>query len=358
MIRQSRIANFVLLFLAMLLFLVFVSDDSEAATITVDKFGGSDYTNITQAVDNASASDTIRVASRTYHDAVDVDKRLTIIGGYYGSDIGDIYNCNDGDLIANYAFDENGGSDAYDGVWCNDLDGDIEGASWATGVWNGGLDFDGSNDYVDIDDDNVLDFTSSMSVGAWINSDEGAGEQAIVSKWFNSGSNAKAYDFRILDSGKVRLNLDIDGTTEKCGTTTTVSSDVWYHVVATYDGTNIKMYLNGDLENTCSVSGSISSTDAPLIIGMEDGVTGAEFDGTIDAVGLWSDALTADEVEDIFWGGDYIKPIVNASGGGYAFNISAEQSQLKGFELQYTGSDEENSAQKGEIGRASCRERV
>ena len=32
----------------------------------------------------------------------------------------------------------------------------------------------------------------------------------------------------------------------------------------------------------------------------------------------------------------------------FAFNISADQSQLKGFELQYTGSDEENSAQKGD----------
>ena len=98
MIRQSRLANFALLLLATLLFTVFISDDSEAATLTVDKFGGSDYTNITQAVDNASAADTIRVASRTYHDAVDIDKRLTVIGGNYGSDIGNIYDCNDGGL--------------------------------------------------------------------------------------------------------------------------------------------------------------------------------------------------------------------------------------------------------------------
>ena len=119
--RQSRLANFALLLLATLLFLVFVSDDSEAATITVDKFGGSDYTNITQAVDNASASDTIKVASRTYHDAVDVDKRLTILGGNYGVDLGDLYNleCDgSGDLVAHYRFDENGGSEVDDGNWC------------------------------------------------------------------------------------------------------------------------------------------------------------------------------------------------------------------------------------------------
>ena len=124
------------------MFLVFVSEESEAATFTVDKFGGSDYTNITQAVDSAGADDTIRVASRTYHDAVDVDKTLTIIGGQYGTDIGDIYDCDNGDLVAIYDFDENGGSDANDGVWCEDLDldGDISGASWATGVWESALD--------------------------------------------------------------------------------------------------------------------------------------------------------------------------------------------------------------------------
>ena len=109
MFHQSRLAYAGVVLLAVLLSFVFVSDDSEAATITVDKFGGSDYTNITQAVDNASASDTIKVASRTYHDAVDVDKRLTIIGGHHGADIGNLYDCDDGDLIANYNFDENDG---------------------------------------------------------------------------------------------------------------------------------------------------------------------------------------------------------------------------------------------------------
>ena len=106
MFHQSRLAYSGVVLLAVLLSFVFVSDDSEAATITVDKFGGADYTNITQAVDNASASDTIKVASRTYHDVVDIDKRLTILGGNYGVDLDDIYHCNDGDLIAKYSLDE------------------------------------------------------------------------------------------------------------------------------------------------------------------------------------------------------------------------------------------------------------
>ena len=49
MSAKNRLVNAGLLLLVAMLFFVFVSDDSEAATHTVDKFGGSDYTNITQA---------------------------------------------------------------------------------------------------------------------------------------------------------------------------------------------------------------------------------------------------------------------------------------------------------------------
>ena len=58
MIRQARIVNAGLFLLAALLLFVFVSDDSEATTYTVDNmFDNADYSNITHAVDNASAGD-------------------------------------------------------------------------------------------------------------------------------------------------------------------------------------------------------------------------------------------------------------------------------------------------------------
>ena len=106
MIAKNRLVNAGLLFLIAMLFFVFVSDDSEAATHTVDKFGGSDYSNITQAVENASAGDIIRVAARDYHDAVNANKKLTFIGGNYGSEMGNLYDCNNGDLVAKYSLDE------------------------------------------------------------------------------------------------------------------------------------------------------------------------------------------------------------------------------------------------------------
>ena len=60
--KNNRIANAGILLLAAILFVICAADDSEAATYNVDSLGGSDYTNITQAVENASAGDTINIA--------------------------------------------------------------------------------------------------------------------------------------------------------------------------------------------------------------------------------------------------------------------------------------------------------
>ena len=59
MVSNKRTACAGLLWLAALFLLTFVADNSEAEIIDVDIFGGSDYTNLTDAVEYATAGDTI-----------------------------------------------------------------------------------------------------------------------------------------------------------------------------------------------------------------------------------------------------------------------------------------------------------
>ena len=175
MVSNKRTVYAGLLLLAALFLLVSVTPDSEAATYTVDNIDdGADYSNITQAVDNASAGDTIRVAARTYYDAVDVDKRLTILGGNYDVSMNGLYNyCNNYDVIGYYSFDNSGNSYFYDRLWCEDNDGDIEGATRTTSSFWGtnALDFDGNNDYGVVDHHSIYN-VSEVSISAWINLDE------------------------------------------------------------------------------------------------------------------------------------------------------------------------------------------
>ena len=166
MVLSKRAACAGLLLLAALFLLVSVTDDSVAETYTVDNLGGSDYTNITQAVNASSAGDTIRVAARTYYDAVDVDKRLTIIGGNYDVSMNGLYNyCYGADVIGYYNFDNSGNSDFYDRLWCESNHGDIEGASRTTSSFWGdnALDFDGNNDYGVVDHHSIYNDISFLA---------------------------------------------------------------------------------------------------------------------------------------------------------------------------------------------------
>ena len=86
---------------------------------------------------------------------------------------------------------------------------------------------------------------------------------------------------------------------------------VFYHVALTYDGSAIKIYLNGVLKASGALSGSIRNTTFPFLIGRRSGAgvdgQGDVLNGLIDEVHIFDRALSAAEVAATF----------NASSAGY-----------------------------------------
>ena len=77
----------------------------------------------------------------------------------------------------------------------------------------------------------------------------------------------------------------------------TLTTDRWYHVCATFDGTDLKMYIDGDLKNTTNNPGSINNATASnLQIGRDTGSGSTAFEGSVLGVKIWARGLTADEV--------------------------------------------------------------
>ena len=254
MSAKNRLLNASLLLLVAILFVVFASEDSEAATHTVDKIGGSDYTNITHAVENASAGDTIRVASRNYHDAVDANKKLNFIGGNYGVDLGYLYDCNEGDMVAKYSLDETNPSEVEDGVWCHDINGDVEGATTAVGLWGNGLDFDGTNDYVEIADDSAFD-SEVISITAWVNIDDNdTDHRTIFSKYESTSGSTKGYKTLVSDDAKFQFVFGWGSDHGSCSSVKDIPENTWTLLTATYDKSSIKLYIDGELDNSCGYS--------------------------------------------------------------------------------------------------------
>ena len=89
----------------------------------------------------------------------------------------------------------------------------------------------------------------------------------------------------------------------------------WYHVVITQDGTQAKMYVDGDTNGTYgSTDTTVTDNDVPtawangwlneFAIGYSHSYWTNEFNGKIDQFLIYDDALTHEEIEDLYNNGD------------------------------------------------------
>jgi len=92
------------------------------------------------------------------------------------------------------------------------------------------------------------------------------------------------------------------------------------HVAATYDGTNMKLYINGTQEGEDFPFGNIVPNDVGVGIGA-DHLGNRKFKGVIDDVRIYNRALSSVEIQDLLdsWAPPSI-PVEN-NGAGYALNF-------------------------------------
>lgn len=108
-------------------------------------------------------------------------------------------------------------------------------------------------------------------------------------------------------TGNIRIAGDFEsltGPNHKIVGTTNISNDTWYMATLTYDGSELKIYLNDSLENTVSTSDTADNTSQqPACIGTcmnTSGGAAGGFAGQIDEVAIWDTALTLSEISDIY----------------------------------------------------------
>ena len=93
----------------------------------------------------------------------------------------------------------------------------------------------------------------------------------------------------------------------KCGVavqgisyTATMGTSDWYHLVLTYDNTNIKGYVNNSLKDTVAASGNGTGTNADAFYIGGFGTANYYASSLIDEVIVWNTALTAAEVSTVY----------------------------------------------------------
>ena len=180
----------------------------------------------------------------------------------------------------------------------------LNGGGYSTGAIGTGFSFDGVNDHVRIADSANLHLTSAFTLAAWVNPASHGSYDEILSKWgavFPVTHNG--YTFSIHPDGRSYVAVSSNGTDAGANvfTTTTIPLNAWTHLAGTYDGSKLRIYINGVLNNEMLYSGGVFPTLDNLSIGGVIGGAGVGdgisfFDGKIDEVMIYNRALNGSEL--------------------------------------------------------------
>jgi len=195
-----------------------------------------------------------------------------------------------GDLVSSWHLNENSGATAYDGTDGNN--GTISGATWTQGIMGSGLHFDGATGNVNVANAANLNPVSGITMMAWARTEENK-----TCKVFQKGDwDGHGIGQGNWDGWQVYVRLS-DNTSKSIhwGDGLPVM-DQWYHIAMTYDGTILKMYINGQLKNSLAASGVLKVNTRTLSIGSDNGAQ-KFFHGDIDECLFFDRALTQTEIQ-------------------------------------------------------------
>jgi hypothetical protein len=162
----------------------------------------------------------------------------------------------------------------------------------------------GTSQYVSVPDAPSLRLTN-FTIDAWVNPIDVTTDHAIMIKSALGGSgNDFAYGLRVLAGGQAEGRIAIDGgASANVISTGVLPVNQFTHVAVTYDGTALKLYLNGAPDGTTNTTLAPAQNANPLSIGVWQSVSAGiiqYWNGQIDEAELFSRALDITEIQNIF----------------------------------------------------------
>ncbi len=219
----------------------------------------------------------------------------------------------DHNLVSWWQFEEGQGSIAYDSAGNGNNDGTVYGAQWTTGkIGNWALDFDGVSNYVEIANNSSLTPHDKITISFWLYNR--GGQNAGIYKYAScpdvagSPGKSRAYYVQVSDStGKAQLKIFSSvGTYDDIVSNGVVSLNDWHHIAARFYQGQAAIYIDGQLDNSTTMSVSSIMDDAhPLTIGgYWDYCSGDNFvsrlNGTIDDVRIYNGALSGGQIQQLY----------------------------------------------------------
>jgi len=211
-------------------------------------------------------------------------------------------------LVAHWKFDDGSGATAQDSSG-NGYDGTLFGEpQWVAGQIGGALEFDGTNDYVELPIGSLISSLRSSTFATWVDfSNEGGGWQRIFD--FGTGTTVNMFlTPRIGTDGSMRFAITIDTFNDEDQTTAPATlPSGWHQVVLTMNADeNVhSLYLDGELaaQNTTArhTPSTLGETNQNWL-GRSQYAADGYFDGRLDDFRIYDRVLTPKQIEDLFNG--------------------------------------------------------
>jgi len=182
-------------------------------------------------------------------------------------------------------FNENKGDTAVDSS-SNGNNGTLKemaDSDWVSGKFGNALDFDGTDDRVEVNADSTLNVNNTMTIELWLKPDLKAftANERIIYKYDGADN---WYQIAIdKDKFVVQANFKIGGKYYQDGTTNAISGNNWSHVTVTFNSGIIKIYING-VEDIGGDAGNLGATAGNTNLFIGSRVGNSCFHGLIDEV--------------------------------------------------------------------------
>jgi Concanavalin A-like lectin/glucanases superfamily len=196
-------------------------------------------------------------------------------------------------LVAAYSFDEGSGTTVTDGSG-NGNNGTVANGTWVTtGEYGKAIQFNGTNTLVSVPDATALHLTTGMTLEAWVN------PSTVDSSWRDviyKGNDNYYLEATSTDGSEPDAGLIAGGTYGDAYGTAVLPANSWSFLTETYDGANLRLYVNGVQVAATAHTGSISTSTNALQIG-GDTLYGQYFKGQIDNVRIYNTALSVAQIQ-------------------------------------------------------------
>ena len=152
------------------------------------------------------------------------------------------------------------------------------------------VDFDGVDDFIQLGE--PISYTQH-TISTWVKVSDSDASKTII-----DARDANDDGIRIFLTSAEVVTYQLNTSDINSGSA--ISVNEWHHIVATYDGTTQKLYIDGSLADSTTTSQTISTTTNAKIGSRNFSDRANEFAGKIDELAIFDRALTADEVTAIF----------------------------------------------------------